>query len=256
MELISIIVPVYNVEKYILNTIASVTAQTHTNWELLLIEDGSKDRTVELINNYLQESGETRIRLICLPENVGAARARNVGMEQAKGRYVTYLDSDDLWEPVKLEHELAFMKKMEQQGQNCGFAFTGYEFADQDGVGLGKIVHVPETLCYEEALGNTTIFTSTVMFDTQKLPKEMLMMPAVKSEDTALWWQILRQGHIAYGLDENLVKYRRAGKSLSSNKLEAIRRIWMLYDREQLPVWKRLRLFVLWAFRAVKRRII
>lgn len=249
-NLVSIVVPVYNVEKCILETIASVTAQTHTEWELLLIEDGSKDRTVELIQQYLEETGEQRIRLICLPENVGAAGARNLGVEQAKGRYITYLDADDLWNPEKLAHQLAFVRE-----KDCAFCFTGYEFADENGVGLGKIVSVPETLSYEEALGNTTIFTSTVMFDTRKLPKDQLQMPKIKSEDTALWWQILRQGYTAYGLNENLVYYRRAGKSLSSNKLKALARIWNLYKREQLPIPKRMVLFVKWAFRAVKRRI-
>ncbi|MBQ7933786.1 MAG: glycosyltransferase family 2 protein, partial [Lachnospiraceae bacterium] len=213
-DLVSIIVPVYNVEKFIRKTMDTVRAQTYEQWELLLIEDGSTDNTVEVIESYLQESGEGRIRLIRLPENAGAAGARNVGMEQSKGRYVTYLDADDLWRPEKLKHQLEFMSL-----ENCAFSYTGYEFADENGQGLGKIVRVPHELKYREALGNTTIFTSTVMFDTTKIPREQLMMPLVKSEDTALWWQILRQGYTAYGLDENLVYYRRAGKSLSSNKL-------------------------------------
>ena len=115
---------------------------------------------------------------------------------------------------------------------------------------------MPETLNYRQALGNTTIFTTTVMFDTEKIPKEMLEMPVMKSEDTALWWRILRNGYTAYGLDENLVRYRRPGKSLSSNKLEAIRRIWNLYRRAEgmsIPasVWH----FCFWALRAVKRRV-
>lgn len=249
-DLVSIIVPVYNVEKFIRETMAAVTAQTHSNWELLLVEDGSTDKTVEIIEAYLEESGEQRIKLIRLPENVGAAGARNVGMEQSQGRYVTYLDSDDLWRPEKLQHQLEFMKK-----EDCAFSYTGYEFADENGQGLGKIVRVPHTLEYKEALGNTTIFTSTVMFDTEKLPREQLMMPLVKSEDTALWWQILRQGYIAYGLDENLVYYRRAGKSLSSNKLVAMKRIWNLYTREKLPLRQKIYYFVQWAFRAVKRRV-
>lgn len=249
-DLVSIIVPVYNVEKFILETIEAVTKQTHTNWELLLVEDGSTDRTVERIEDYLAESGEQRVKLIRLSENVGAAGARNVGMEQSHGRYVTYLDSDDLWRPEKLELQLEFMKQ-----EDCAFSYTGYEFADENGRGLGKIVRVPHTLNYREALGNTTIFTSTVMFDTEKIPRQQLMMPLVKSEDTALWWQLLRQGHTAYGLDENLVYYRRAGKSLSSNKLVAMKRIWGLYTREQLPLWQKVYYFMLWAIRAVKRRV-
>ena len=250
-ELVSIIVPVYNARKFIRETMDSVMAQTYPSWELLLVEDVSTDDTAAVIEEYVREKEEQRIRLIRQPENRGAARARNRGLEEAKGRYIAYLDADDLWEPEKLQHQLLFMEKNE-----AAFCFTGYEFADECGVGTGKVVRVPETLNYRQALGNTTIFTTTVMFDTEKIPKEMLEMPVMKSEDTALWWRILRNGYTAYGLDENLVRYRRPGKSLSSNKLEAIRRIWNLYRRAEgmsIPasVWH----FCFWAFRAVKRRV-
>ena len=250
-ELVSIIVPVYNARKFIRETLDSVMAQTYPSWELLLIEDVSTDGTAAVIEEYVREKEEQRIRLIRQPENRGAARARNRGLEEAKGRYIAYLDADDLWEPEKLQHQLLFMEKNE-----AAFCFTGYEFADECGVGTGKVVRVPETLNYRQALGNTTIFTTTVMFDTEKIPKEMLEMPVMKSEDTALWWRILRNGYTAYGLDENLVRYRRPGKSLSSNKLEAIRRIWNLYRRAEgmsIPasVWH----FCFWALRAVKRRV-
>ena len=141
-------------------------------------------------------------------------------------------------------------------GYISGFVFSGYEFADGDGVGTGCIVTVPAEITYREALQNTTIFTSTVMFDTTKLPKEMLQMPRIKSEDTALWWRILRSGEKAYGLQENLVYYRRAGSSLSSNKLEAIRRIWNLYRKEEkLSIPFSIYNFCFWAWRAVKRRV-
>lgn len=138
--------------------------------------------------------------------NLGAARARNLGVNEAKGRYLAYLDADDLWTPDKLEKELAFLKE-----KQAAFVFTGYEFADENGKGTGKIVRVPATITYKEALKNTTIFTSTVMFDMEQLSKEQLQMPQIKSEDTALWWRILREGYVACGLDQNLVKYRRAG---------------------------------------------
>lgn len=250
-ELVSIIVPVYNVEKFIGETMDSVAAQTYPHWELLLVEDGSSDRTAEIIQDYIREKKENRIRLIAQPENMGAARARNRGLQEARGRYIAYLDADDLWAPEKLERELAFMKE-----KGAAFAFTGYEFADENGKGTGKIVRVPETLSYRQALSNTTIFTTTVMFDTQRISKELLEMPVIKSEDTALWWKVLRNGYTAYGLDENLVKYRRPGKSLSSNKLEALRRIWNLYRRaEGMGVLSSALHFCLWAVRAVKRRL-
>ena len=249
--LVSIIVPVYNVEKYICETIECVRKQTYGNWELLLVEDCSKDNTVAVILEYLDEVQDARVRLIRQEKNNGAARSRNRGLREAGGRYIAYLDADDLWVPEKLEKELAFMEE-----KQAAFAFTGYEFADENGKGLGKVVRVPEILTYKEALKNTTIFTTTVMFDTEKIDKKFLEMPIIKSEDTALWWKVLRSGYVAYGLDENLVRYRRAGKSLSSNKLEAMRRIWNLYRKaEGMSIPSSAYHFCYWAVNAVLRRV-
>ncbi len=250
-ELISIIVPVYNVANYIEETIASVLAQTWEAWELLLVEDGSGDDSLAVMERCARERQDHRKRIIRQPSNMGAAKARNRGLEEARGRYIAYLDADDLWAPEKLERELRFLREKE-----AAFVFTGYEFADERGRGTGKVVHVPKTLNYRQALSNTTIFTTTVMFDTARIDKELLEMPTVKSEDTALWFRVLRNGYTAYGLDENLVRYRRGGGTLSSNKLEAVRRIWRLYRRSEnlsLPysAWN----FVFWAARAVRRRL-
>lgn len=248
---VSVIVPVYNAENYIEETVSSVRGQTFREWELLLVEDCSTDGTVNRIEEYIRRTGDSRIRLLRQPGNRGAAAARNRGVREAAGRYIAYLDADDLWLPEKLERELAFMEEKE-----AAFAFTGYEFADEEGRGTGKVVRVPETLTYGEALKNTTIFTTTVMFDTEKIDRELLEMPAIKSEDTALWWKILRSGYTAFGLNENLVKYRRGGKSLSSNKLEALRRIWNLYRQaEGMSIWSSAWHFCFWAFHAVSRRI-
>ena len=251
-ETVSIIIPVYHLEKYIRQTMECVLAQDYTDWELILVEDGGGDRSAEIIEEFIEEKGmQDRIRLIHQKDEFGAAAARNTGVRLSNGRYIAYLDGDDVWMPDKLSKELAFLKE-----KNAAFVFTGYEFADADAVGTGKVVRVPDTLVYKQALKNTTIFTSTVMFDTEKIPREKLMMPKIKSEDTALWWRLLREGNIAYGLDENLVLYRRPGKSLSSNKLEAIRRIWMLYRKsEHLNVFVSAYNFVFWAFRAVARRL-
>lgn len=250
-ELVSIIVPVYNAEKFIRETMDCVVAQTYPRWELLLVEDCSRDGTVAVIEEYIRENGEGRIRLIKQPENMGAARARNRGLQEAVGRYIAYLDADDLWLPEKLEKELEFMEQ-----KNAAFAFTGYEFADGNGKGTGKVVHVPETMNYRQALSNTTIFTTTVMFDTRKIAKDLLEMPVIKSEDTALWWKVLRNGYTAYGLDENLVKYRRPRRSLSSNKVEALRRIWNLFRKaEHMGVLSSAWHFCFWAVRAVMRRV-
>ena len=255
--MVSIIVPVHNAENFITDTIDCVRAQSYSDWELLLIEDGSTDRTSEIMAAYLDELKDERIKMTkreCLSaaeKTFGAARARNLGLSMAKGRYIAYLDADDRWIKDKLEKELAFLKK-----EQAGFVFTGYEFGDEHARGTGKVVHVPGTLTYKQALANTTIFTSTVLIDTKKIDKSLLMMPYIKSEDTASWWKILKTGVTAYGLDENLVIYRRAGKSLSSNKIEALRRIWNLYRQAAgLSVFASICHFVPWAYRAVKRRL-
>ncbi len=248
---VSIIVPVYNAEAYIRETIDCVLAQTWKDWELLLVEDCSRDKSRAVIEEYCRGLGDERIRLILQPENGGAARARNRGLEEAAGRYIAFLDADDLWPACKLERELAFMEE-----KGAAFAFTGYEFADEAGVGMGRVVRVPAALNYRQALKNTTIFTTTVMFDTRRIAKKELELPLIKSEDTALWWRILRRGYTAWGLDENLALYRRAGATLSSNKWEALKRIWNLYRRaEGLSVPYSCYNFCFWAVRAVWRRV-
>lgn len=241
--------PVYNAQNFILETIGYVRAQTYGNWELLLVDDCSTDKSVEIINR--QAKTDSRIRLIAQEANGGAARARNRGISEANGEYICFLDADDIWCSEKLKRELEFIRKM-----NTGFVFMGYEFADENGNGLGKIVHVPKRITYAQALKNTTIFTSTVMIDRKKIPDEDIMMPYIASEDTATWWGILKKHGAGYGLDENLVKYRRSSNTLSSNKLTAVKRIWNLYRRqEQLGIVRSIWCMLFWAFRAVFRRI-
>ena len=248
---VSIVVPVYRAQEFIQNTMDCVLAQTYSDWELFLVVDDPQDETIAVIRNYIDEKKENRIHILIQEENQGAALARNRGVQEATGRYIAYLDADDLWRPEKLEKMLAFLEE-----KQAAFGFSGYEFADQNGVGMGKVVRVPETLEYKEALKNTTIFTSTVVFDTTRIDKELLNMPNVKSEDTALWWKILRNGYKAYGLDENLVFYRRPAVSLSSNKLVAIKRIWNLYRNvEKLSLPCSCYNFCFWAVRAVLRRV-
>lgn len=246
---VSIIVPVYNAQAFLEETIRAVQAQEVTEWELLLVDDCSTDGSRQLIEQYAE--ADQRIKPVLQSENHGAATARNRGVDEAQGRYIAFLDADDLWRQERLSAELAYMQQM-----NAGFVFSGYEFADEKGIGTGKIVRVPKTLNYRQALKNTTIFTSTVLFDTTKISKELIKMPLVKSEDTAAWWNILRHGYTAYGLDENLVLYRRSTGTLSSNKLEAIRRIWHLYRRvEGLGLLYSLYNFMFYAVRAVLRRV-
>ncbi len=263
--LVSIIVPVYNAGEYIEETIRMVESQTFENWELLLVDDCSEDGSRQIIKDYLakrrikaeQEKEKTgegekkQIRLIEKKSNQGAAMARNTGIDAARGRYIAFLDADDIWMSEKLEKEMSFMKE-----KQAAFVCTSYEFGDEAARGIGKIVHVPSSMTYRQALSRTVIFTTTVLLDTAKTGRELIHMPVVKSEDTALWWKLLRNGFTVYGLDEVLAIYRRPAQSLSSNKLEAVKRIWHLYrEQEKLSLLYSAYNFVFWAFRATIRRI-
>lgn len=248
-SLVSIIVPVYNAEKFIKDTIKTVLDQTYENWELLLVNDCSTDKCVEIIKEYQQK--DKRIKLFSNSKNSGAAVSRNKGIEESRGRYIAFLDADDLWEPKKLEKQVSFM-----QEKDCAFSFTGYEFADENGKPNGKKVDVPERLTYRQALRNTIIWTTTVMFDMGKLSKEDVFMPNVKSEDTACWWKVLKKIDQAYGMTEILSYYRRSAGSLSSNKLEAIRRVWNLYRNvENLNLIYSTYCFAGYAYNTVKKRV-
>ena len=248
-ELISIVMPVYNASAWLEETVESVQKQTYENWELIAVDDCSPDESFCMLERMAQK--DARIRPIRREENGGAARTRNTGMDAARGQYLAFLDSDDLWDAKKLEKELAFLKE-----RQAAFAFTAYEFGDENGRGNGRIVHVPPTLDYRHALSRTIIFTTTVMFDLQRIDRELIRMPDVKSEDTATWWKILRSGYTAHGLNENLAIYRRPKGSLSSNKMEAVRRIWNLYrNQEKLSVPVSAWHLFFWAWRAAARRI-
>ncbi len=274
---VSIIVPLYNAEKYIAETIHGVEAQTFRDWELLLVDDCSPDQSAAVAQREIddfdqrqrqkrkaEKAGEKteketepepdypRILLIRKEKNEGAAMARNTGLSQAKGRFIAFLDADDLWDPRKLEKELAF-----QQQTGAGFIFTAYKFGDEKGVPTGKAVRVPSQLAYKKALTRTIIFTSTVLIDRTQIADDLIRMPMIGSEDTATWWQILKSGVIARGLDEQLVIYRRPEKSLSSNKGKAILRIWNLYRKvANLSVIESAFCLMGWAWHAVMRRLV
>lgn len=270
--LVSIIVPMYRAAAYIADTIEMVFSQTYCRWELLLVDDCSGDGSVEAvekalsayehrpsdavlenvrhIEEYLCGEGK-EVFLICKNKNEGAAAARNTGMDLAGGQYIAFLDADDIWIPDKLRKQLVFIKE-----KQAGFLFSAYEFGDEEARPTGRVVHVPEVLTYKKALSRTVIFTTTVVFDRNIVPDELMRMPRVESEDTATWWQVLRAGYTAHGLDEVLAVYRRPAGSLSSNKFKAVKRIWNLYrGQEKLSVFASAFYFVFWAYRATMRRI-
>lgn len=270
--LVSIIVPVYRAAAYIADTIEMVFSQTYGRWELLLVDDCSGDGSVEVIEKRLSAyehhpaetaienvgrveeylcGDEKKVFLICKNKNEGAAAARNTGMDLAGGQYIAFLDADDIWVSDKLRKQLSFIRE-----KGACFSFSAYEFGDEEAQPTGRVVHVPETLTYKKALSRTIIFTTTVVIDRNIVPDELMRMPRVESEDTATWWQILRAGYTAHGLDEVLAVYRRPAKSLSSNKFKAVKRIWNLYRRqEKLSVFAGAFYFVFWAYRATMRRI-
>lgn len=249
--MISVIVPVYNLEKYITQTLDSITSQDMPDMEVLLIDDKSTDSSVSVINDYIASHPDKGVRLIEPEDKLKACGARNLGIRESRGEYIAFLDGDDLWMKDKLKKQIAFMEE-----KRCGFTFTGYEFADGEAKPMGKIVKVPDTISYSQALRNTTIFTSTVIFDTRVVKKEDIVFPDILSEDTALWFALLRKGYKACGLNENLTLYRRTGNSLSSDKSDAARRIWNLYRKsEHLSLPRSIFSFMGWGFNAVKRRL-
>lgn len=249
-KLVSIIIPVYNASRFLEETINSIQKQTYSNWEAIFIDDCSSDNSYNLIKKYQKE--DKRIKLIKNKTNSGAAVSRNNGIDHAEGDYLCFLDADDKWHPEKLEKQINFMQEL-----NCEFSFTGYQFANEKCNPNGKIVSVPDKINYKQALKNTTIWTSTVMFDMNKLSKEDIRMPNIKrGQDTATWWKVLKKIQYAYGLNEVLSYYRRTNNSLSANKLTALKRTWNLYRNvEHLNILSSFYNFCWYCFNAVRRRV-
>ena len=247
---VSIITPVYSCEKYLRQTIDSVLAQTFTNWEMILADDCSPDGSAQIIAEYQQK--DPRIRYIKLPNNCGAAVARNAALGEARGRYIAYLDADDIWLPEKLERQLNFMKK-----NNVVFSCCDYEKIESDGTSLNKVIHMPKTITYEQLLRNTIIQTVGVIVDTQYVDRSLLVMPNVRrGQDSATWLQMLRNGVKFTGQNEVLAQYRRVPQSLSANKFNAMKRTWYLYRGiERLSVPKSVWCMIGWAWHASLKRI-
>ncbi len=254
--MVSVVIPVHNAENFIYDAMMSVVSQKYEDWEMILVNDHSTDSSASIISEFIAQRKDKgaaqEVRLLeAAGDRRGAANARNTGIDAAKGRFIAFLDADDLWEPEKLMEQMEFQEKI-----GAEFTFTGYEFADETGVSVDKIVNVPFRMDYRAALKNTTIFTSTVIFDVEKLGKERIYMPDVPSEDTACWWKVLKTGIPAWGLNRPLTIYRRSGGTLSSNKLTAIKRVWNLYRNvEHLSLVRSAYCFVFYAIHAVLRRI-
>src|SRR5699024_862006 len=244
---VSVITPVYNAEKYLSETIESVLKQTYKSFEYLLIDDCSTDNSASIIKEF--EEKDSRVRYIKLSENSGAAVARNRGLEEAKGRYVAFVDSDDKWYPEKLERQLDFM-----ENNHKAFTYTNYEHITEEGEVLSS-PKLPDKLNYSGLLKNTAIACSTVVIDRQIIG-DFRMSLVRKGQDTATWLQILRNHDYAYLVDEILNQYRGREGSLSSNKVGALKRTWNTYrNLEKLPLHKAIYYFSFYMLNAVKRRL-
>lgn len=223
-RLVSIVVPVYNAERFLEDTINTVRKQTYENWELLLVDDCSTDKCERIVSKYKDDK---RIRWIKQIKNVGPARTRNHGISLANGEYLCFLDADDKWDEKKIEKQIDYMKR-----NKCAFCYHSYEFADEKCTPNGKRVIAKNKLTYRQALKNTIIFTSTVMFDLKQLNKSDIMMPDIKYiEDTATWWKILRNGIDAYGMPDVFSLYRRSPNTDSSKKIRMQRSLWYVYRK-------------------------
>lgn len=216
----SIICPLFNSEQYIDQMIQSVLGQSYGQWELIIVDDCSTDSSIEQVTKFL--SADKRIKLIQLESNSGAAVARNRAIEMAKGRYIAFLDSDDLWLPNKLEKQIAFM----QQNQ-VAFSYSAYQQIDEQGNVL-KVMTVPERVSYSDILKSNSIGCLTAIYDTEYFGK--VDMPLIrKRQDLGLWLKLLELTPYAYGLQENLAQYRVHSNSISANKLSAAKYQWQLY---------------------------
>ncbi|MFD1064450.1 glycosyltransferase family 2 protein [Oceanobacillus locisalsi] len=227
--IISVITPTYNSERFIAETIESVQAQNFSEWEMNIVDDCSTDRTAEIVKSYAEK--DNRIHLTVLTENQGSAISRNTAMDQAKGRYFAFLDSDDLWLPEKLEKQLAFM-----QDNGAAFSFTQYVRMNEDGTDTGAISTAPATVMYEDLMKRCVIGCLTVMLDRERIG-ERRMVNIRTRQDYAFWLEITKAGYFAYGLPEVLARYRLVGNSISSNKWQAAKRNWYVFrEVEQQPL--------------------
>lgn len=245
---VSVITATYNAERFIEEMIKSVLLQTYSDLELIIVDDCSKDNTKQIIEKYIRI--DSRVKYYKLSKNSGAAVARNFAIEKATGRYLAFLDSDDLWDKNKLEKQLQFMIE-----QKIGFSFSGYRLINEQGSLLNKEISVPKTIRYEDLLKNTIIGCLTVIIDRKIIGD--IKMPLIRAgQDTATWLSILKKGYIAYGYQGCLASYRKVSGSISSNKLKALKRTWSIYrEVERLDILRSTYYFINYSKNALIKRL-
>jgi teichuronic acid biosynthesis glycosyltransferase TuaG len=248
-NLVSIITPSYCSARFIAKTIESVLSQTYQNWEMIIVDDNSLDDSPEFIKKLIK--GKSRMKLIELVENVGSAMSRNVALEASNGRFIAFLDSDDIWHPDKLEKQVEFMLK-----RKIPISFTSYELIDENGASKNHAIYSVKKLNQLDYLKNTIIGFSTSMIDTEYTGRKFRFMDIRTRQDTSLWITLLGGGHVAYGMHNILVDYRVHSNSISSNKYRVAKQVWNLYfNIHKLGFFKSVYCFVFYLYNAIKKRI-
>lgn len=218
LGLVSIITPTYNCGRFIAETIRSVQAQTYANWEMIIVDDCSTDNTKTVVEQF--SKSDSRIRYYCLPTNSGAAVARNAALRRASGRWIAFLDSDDLWLPEKLERQIQFMIEK-------GHAFTYHEYSEIDERSQPLDIEVSG----KQKVGKFDMFSCcwpgclSVMYDKEKIG-DIQIIPVAKNNDTAMWLKVVRKAP-CHLLKENLAQYRRRANSITPKPIW--QRVWAHY---------------------------
>lgn len=248
---VTIITAVYNGQRYLSETLRSVTTQTFQDWEYIVVDDASTDSSFEIANAYAEH--DPRFRILREERNVGALAARNLGLEAARGRYVAFLDADDLWLPEKLEKQVEFMRRTA-----AAISHTGYRRVAADATQAGPVILPPAELCYRDLLKNTAIAMSTGMVDTTQLGGIKVPVqghPSLRS-DLRFWLTAMRGGAVARGIPEDLARYRVVPGSVSSSWLRSSHWVWRVYrDQEALTLPDAAWCFSHYAVRAALKRL-
>jgi teichuronic acid biosynthesis glycosyltransferase TuaG len=245
-NLVSVITPVYNSARFVAETIRSVQSQTDSNWEMILVDDCSTDSSAEIIASFAKS--DSRIHYIKLAQNSGAAAARNRALAQAHGRYVAFVDADDIWLPDKLRRQLDLMRR-----KSAGFCYAAIEMIDENGTVVKPKRPVRAQIGYRFLLSNTMIACSSVVID-RGVTGDFRMPDVRKGQDFATWLMLLRNGLIAHGINEVMVRYRLVSGSVSSNKLGALKRTWRIYrEQEKLNFVRSVFHFCLYTLHALKK---
>jgi len=242
---ISVITPAYNSEAYLAETIESILAQDYADWELIIVDDHSTDRTYQIADEFAKK--DKRIKVIRNPENMGVAASRNAALDAASGEYVAFCDADDLWLPQKLSRQIRFM----EDGQYV-LTYTNYQkFNSSTGERSRKILRAPAKITAEMIYGNTSIGCLTVMVNRSR--SGPFHMPLLKHmEDNITWQNILSKGYTGYRLDEVLSLYREGNSSMTNRKSKAAREQWDIYrNYYHFSTCRSLYYFSKYAFHAV-----